>query len=107
MKYIFFDLQFEQPIYGPMEPNFTDFAAPGVILTLVFITGCFYLIMLHYDFIKFLRYDSTTPSLLNFIFLLTKVSVLQNNFLLIGCTHFRCHVDGKKRRSPRKKFSFW
>lgn len=29
-------INFEQPIYGPMEPNFTDFAAPGVILTIIF-----------------------------------------------------------------------
>lgn len=30
---MFLDLQFKKPIYGPMDPNFTDFAAPGVILT--------------------------------------------------------------------------
>lgn len=29
-------LQFNTPIYGPMEPNFTDFAAPGIILTIIF-----------------------------------------------------------------------
>ncbi|XP_063989442.1 ABC transporter G family member 23 isoform X2 [Diachasmimorpha longicaudata] len=27
---------FNQPIYGPEEPNFTDFAAPGIILTIIF-----------------------------------------------------------------------
>lgn len=26
-------IQFKQPIFGSMEPHFTDFAAPGVILT--------------------------------------------------------------------------
>ncbi|XP_011864940.1 PREDICTED: ABC transporter G family member 20 [Vollenhovia emeryi] len=26
----------QMPIYGPMNPNFTDFAAPGVILTIIF-----------------------------------------------------------------------
>ncbi|KAJ8686911.1 hypothetical protein QAD02_022705 [Eretmocerus hayati] len=29
-------ISFNQPIYGPSEPNFTDFAAPGVILTIIF-----------------------------------------------------------------------
>lgn len=29
-------IQFLQPIFGTMEPHFTDFAAPGVILTWVF-----------------------------------------------------------------------
>ncbi|XP_078032938.1 ABC transporter G family member 23 [Augochlora pura] len=29
-------INFEKPIYGPLEPNFTDFAAPGVILTIIF-----------------------------------------------------------------------
>ncbi|KAK0093638.1 hypothetical protein PV326_013045 [Microctonus aethiopoides] len=29
-------LDFKQPIYGPREPNFTDFAAPGIILTIIF-----------------------------------------------------------------------
>ncbi|XP_026670751.1 ABC transporter G family member 23 isoform X2 [Ceratina calcarata] len=29
-------LHFETPIYGPLEPNFTDFAAPGIILTIIF-----------------------------------------------------------------------
>lgn len=29
-------VRFEQPIYGEREPNFTDFAAPGIILTIVF-----------------------------------------------------------------------
>ncbi|CAL7937625.1 unnamed protein product [Xylocopa violacea] len=29
-------LHFETPIYGPLDPNFTDFAAPGVILTIIF-----------------------------------------------------------------------
>lgn len=29
-------LRFETPIYGPQEPNFTDFAAPGVMLTIIF-----------------------------------------------------------------------
>ena len=29
-------LDFKQPIYGPKEPNFTDFAAPGIILTIIF-----------------------------------------------------------------------
>ncbi|XP_076241757.1 ABC transporter G family member 23 [Calliopsis andreniformis] len=29
-------LNFKTPIYGPLEPNFTDFAAPGVILTIIF-----------------------------------------------------------------------
>lgn len=26
-------IQFKDPIYGTQEPHFTDFAAPGVILT--------------------------------------------------------------------------
>lgn len=26
-------IQFNRPIYGPVVPNFTDFAAPGVMLT--------------------------------------------------------------------------
>ncbi|KAL1137708.1 hypothetical protein AAG570_009404 [Ranatra chinensis] len=29
-------IRFNQPIYGPEVPNFTDFAAPGVILTISF-----------------------------------------------------------------------
>lgn len=29
-------VNFQKPIYGPKEPNFTDFAAPGVILTILF-----------------------------------------------------------------------
>ncbi|XP_011506250.1 PREDICTED: ABC transporter G family member 20 [Ceratosolen solmsi marchali] len=29
-------VSFQKPIYGPLEPNFTDFAAPGVILTIIF-----------------------------------------------------------------------
>lgn len=29
-------VRFERPVYGEREPNFTDFAAPGVILTIVF-----------------------------------------------------------------------
>lgn len=29
-------MRFEQPIYGDRIPNFTDFAAPGVILTIIF-----------------------------------------------------------------------
>ncbi|KZC14992.1 ABC transporter G family member 23 [Dufourea novaeangliae] len=29
-------LDFKTPVYGPLEPNFTDFAAPGVILTIIF-----------------------------------------------------------------------
>ncbi|XP_076301010.1 ABC transporter G family member 23 [Lasioglossum baleicum] len=29
-------VDFKTPIYGPLEPNFTDFAAPGVILTIIF-----------------------------------------------------------------------
>ncbi|KAL4148776.1 hypothetical protein QTP88_002935 [Uroleucon formosanum] len=29
-------IQFRKPIYGPYVPNFTDFAAPGVILTIIF-----------------------------------------------------------------------
>uniref|UniRef100_A0A0A1XFV5 ABC transporter G family member 20 n=1 Tax=Zeugodacus cucurbitae TaxID=28588 RepID=A0A0A1XFV5_ZEUCU len=29
-------IQFKQPIYGTMNPSFTDFVAPGVILTIVF-----------------------------------------------------------------------
>ncbi|XP_050483054.1 ABC transporter G family member 23 [Bombus huntii] len=29
-------IDFRQPIYGPTDPNFTDFAAPGVILTIIF-----------------------------------------------------------------------
>lgn len=29
-------VDFRTPIYGPLEPNFTDFAAPGVILTIIF-----------------------------------------------------------------------
>ncbi|XP_015585499.1 ABC transporter G family member 20 isoform X2 [Cephus cinctus] len=29
-------IQFEEPIYGSSEPSFTDFVAPGVILTIVF-----------------------------------------------------------------------
>ncbi|CAK9808492.1 ABC transporter G family member 23 [Anthophora quadrimaculata] len=29
-------LNFEKPIYGPLDPNFTDFAAPGVILTIIY-----------------------------------------------------------------------
>lgn len=28
--------RFNEPIYGPVIPNFTDFAAPGVILTIIF-----------------------------------------------------------------------
>ncbi|KAI4501773.1 hypothetical protein M0802_003108 [Mischocyttarus mexicanus] len=27
---------FKTPIYGPLEPNFTDFVAPGIILTIIF-----------------------------------------------------------------------
>lgn len=30
------DCQFKTPIYGPENPNFTDFAAPGIMLTWVF-----------------------------------------------------------------------
>lgn len=26
-------IQFKEPIYGTMEPRFTDFVAPGVIIT--------------------------------------------------------------------------
>ncbi|RLU22987.1 hypothetical protein DMN91_005265 [Ooceraea biroi] len=29
-------VNFKTPIYGPISPNFTDFAAPGVILTIIF-----------------------------------------------------------------------
>ncbi|XP_071441834.1 ABC transporter G family member 23-like [Hetaerina americana] len=29
-------VKFNDPIYGPKKPNFTDFSAPGVILTIVF-----------------------------------------------------------------------
>ncbi|XP_057341033.1 ABC transporter G family member 23 [Microplitis mediator] len=29
-------MDFKTPIYGPQEPNFTDFAAPGIILTIIF-----------------------------------------------------------------------
>ncbi|XP_050429467.1 ABC transporter G family member 23 [Adelges cooleyi] len=29
-------VRFNHPIYGPYVPNFTDFAAPGVILTIIF-----------------------------------------------------------------------
>lgn len=29
-------ISFEKPIYGTQTPNFTDFAAPGVILTIIF-----------------------------------------------------------------------
>ncbi|XP_003426604.1 ABC transporter G family member 23 isoform X1 [Nasonia vitripennis] len=29
-------VSFKEPIYGPSNPNFTDFAAPGVILTIIF-----------------------------------------------------------------------
>ncbi|XP_011305876.1 ABC transporter G family member 23 [Fopius arisanus] len=29
-------IYFNQPIYGPEEPNFTNFAAPGIILTIIF-----------------------------------------------------------------------
>ena len=29
-------IQFKDPIYGTKEPSFTDFVAPGVILTIVF-----------------------------------------------------------------------
>ncbi|XP_035721767.1 ABC transporter G family member 20-like isoform X1 [Vespa mandarinia] len=29
-------LDFRTPIYGPLNPNFTDFAAPGIILTIIF-----------------------------------------------------------------------
>ncbi|XP_037027218.1 ABC transporter G family member 23 [Bradysia coprophila] len=29
-------LKWEQPVYGDQVPNFTDFAAPGVILTIIF-----------------------------------------------------------------------
>nr|XP_050869462.1 ABC transporter G family member 20 [Vespula vulgaris] len=29
-------LDFRTPIYGPLDPNFTDFAAPGIILTIIF-----------------------------------------------------------------------
>ncbi|KAI5693785.1 hypothetical protein M8J75_005740 [Diaphorina citri] len=29
-------IRFNQPVYGPIVPNFTDFAAPGVILTIIF-----------------------------------------------------------------------
>ncbi|KAG5319387.1 ABCGK protein, partial [Pseudoatta argentina] len=29
-------ISFKTPIFGPYDPNFTDFAAPGVILTIIF-----------------------------------------------------------------------
>lgn len=29
-------VNFKTPIYGPRDPNFTDFAAPGIILTIIF-----------------------------------------------------------------------
>uniref|UniRef100_A0A8D8T4G3 ABC transporter G family member 20 n=1 Tax=Cacopsylla melanoneura TaxID=428564 RepID=A0A8D8T4G3_9HEMI len=29
-------IRFNHPVYGPVVPNFTDFAAPGVILTIIF-----------------------------------------------------------------------
>lgn len=29
-------VQFNKPVYGTQTPNFTDFAAPGVILTIIF-----------------------------------------------------------------------
>ncbi|XP_017765789.1 PREDICTED: ABC transporter G family member 20-like [Eufriesea mexicana] len=29
-------VHFEAPIYGPKDPNFTDFAAPGIILTIIY-----------------------------------------------------------------------
>ncbi|XP_046382796.1 ABC transporter G family member 23-like [Ischnura elegans] len=29
-------VRFNDPVYGPRKPNFTDFSAPGVILTIVF-----------------------------------------------------------------------
>lgn len=29
-------VRFNEPIYGTQTPNFTDFAAPGVILTIIF-----------------------------------------------------------------------
>ncbi|XP_054005275.1 ABC transporter G family member 23-like [Hylaeus anthracinus] len=35
-KYASIPINFEEPIYGPEEPNFTDFVAPGVILTIIF-----------------------------------------------------------------------
>lgn len=33
IDFIWFCLQFNDPVYGPRNPNFTDFAAPGIILT--------------------------------------------------------------------------
>ncbi|XP_076631751.1 ABC transporter G family member 23 [Colletes latitarsis] len=35
-RYAKIPLDFHTPIYGPESPNFTDFAAPGVILTIIF-----------------------------------------------------------------------
>lgn len=29
-------IHWEKPVYGDQDPNFTDFAAPGVILTIIF-----------------------------------------------------------------------
>ncbi|XP_012522405.1 ABC transporter G family member 20 isoform X2 [Monomorium pharaonis] len=29
-------INFKTPVYGPQDPNFTDFAAPGIILTILF-----------------------------------------------------------------------
>jgi len=29
-------LRFQEPIYGPEEPNFTDFMAPGIIILIIF-----------------------------------------------------------------------
>ncbi|XP_043268135.1 ABC transporter G family member 23 isoform X2 [Venturia canescens] len=35
-KYTNIPIDFRTPIYGTKEPNFTDFAAPGIILTIIF-----------------------------------------------------------------------
>ncbi|XP_034939310.1 ABC transporter G family member 23 [Chelonus insularis] len=35
-KFANIPVDFKTPIYGPREPNFTDFAAPGIILTIIF-----------------------------------------------------------------------
>ncbi|RZF47268.1 hypothetical protein LSTR_LSTR004977 [Laodelphax striatellus] len=35
-KAITIPVHFENPVFGPVTPNFTDFAAPGVMLTIIF-----------------------------------------------------------------------
>lgn len=79
-------LKWEQPVYGDQVPNFTDFAAPGVILSN------------NDDVTSMIRDNKKT----NYFF--------SNNIFLIGGTNIWCDVDWAKWRYARtlsSQRSYW